>query len=649
MVYDWGMQPGEACLAVSCGSAGTVAVLTGAGGWFPLLFDGGLPWLSSSVFVGPDGAVLTGERAWQAGAGAPERFEVAPLRRVREDRLEMGGSSVEVTDLVAATLGRVGAEAARLAGGPVADVRLVVPAGWGPRRRMWMRQVARRAGLGHPTLVDAPVVAAGHVVNSGVQLPVGSFVVVCDFGGGFEVSVLRRGPAGFEVLSTLADPDAGGLRVDEALADRLVVMAAASAPVPAAAGGAPAGRELGPSVLASARAVKEVLSNRAAVTSVVPPSPTPVVVTSVVLEEAARPVLERAAGLTVEAVAAAELSPDQLAGVYCVGGGAVMPLAARVVAEATGRTPLVVADPGLAGVRGAAGAGGQPARADGAVRPVAAESPTSPLRRVAAMVVPGLASLALVAHFLSTPIAHRRLRSTLSRPVDFGVVVNWGELAMAGVFALVACLCGAALLASVLPTHASARAPSRSDGERMGVGLVAAAALGLAICGLYAVGAALYLYAPTGPFLRWALEPVAPVAAVALVAGAVTVWLGRVPAGGWHGWLGFPVSSVVAAAVGMLLVEYANRAQQWPQGVLLDVTGRVGGLLLGVGAALAVVRPLLYRLVVAAPLAVFTAAVTSVRSTGVLAVIYTTAVAVWWLQRLWRLLSRPGPAQVPGG
>jgi hypothetical protein len=79
------------------------------------------------------------------------------------------------------------------------------------------------------------------------------------------------------------------------------------------------------------------------------------------------------------------------------------------------------------------------------------------------------------------------------------------------------------------------------------------------------------------------------------------------------------------------------------------VTGRVGGLLLGVGAALAVVRPLLYRLVVAAPLAVFTAAITDVGSTGVLAVIYTTAVAVWWLQRLWLLVRRPKSAWASGG
>ena len=46
---------------------------------------------------------------------------------------------------------------------------------------------------------------AEHLLATGVQWPVGSFVVVCDVDAGAEVTGLRRGPAGFEVLATLAD------------------------------------------------------------------------------------------------------------------------------------------------------------------------------------------------------------------------------------------------------------------------------------------------------------------------------------------------------------------------------------------------------------------------------------------------------------
>jgi molecular chaperone DnaK (HSP70) len=207
------MRPGEVWLAVDYGSAATVAVVAWPDGrWIPLVFDGS-PVLPSAVLVQADGALLTGQRAWQAAVEQPDRLVVAPLR-VRGQSVTAGGVEVEVLDLVAATLRRVAGEAEWVAGGRVADVRLVVPAGWGPRRRTWMRQAAYRAGLGQPVLVEAPVAVGEHLLASGVQLAVGSFIVVCDVGAGFEASVLRRGPSGFEVLSTFDDLDAGGFGRD---------------------------------------------------------------------------------------------------------------------------------------------------------------------------------------------------------------------------------------------------------------------------------------------------------------------------------------------------------------------------------------------------------------------------------------------------
>ncbi|GAA4581234.1 hypothetical protein GCM10023176_61860 [Micromonospora coerulea] len=139
--------------------------------------------------------MLTGHQAWQAAAGQPQRFIPAP-RQSPEQRLTVAGTDVDAMDLVVATLRRVAEEAQRIAGCMVEDVRLVVPAGWGPRRRTWMRHAAHRAGLPQPRMIEAPVAAGGHLLAAGVQLPVGSFIVVCDAGGGAEVSVLRRGPAG---------------------------------------------------------------------------------------------------------------------------------------------------------------------------------------------------------------------------------------------------------------------------------------------------------------------------------------------------------------------------------------------------------------------------------------------------------------------
>jgi hypothetical protein len=127
------MRPGEVVLSVDCGAVGTSAVVVGPdGGWAPLRFDG-VEQLPSAVFRNADGSWLTG--AWQAQASGPDRFEVSPVRRLREDRVVLGGVQVEAVDLVAATLRRVaGQAAARLGGAPVGEVRLVVPAGKsGPR------------------------------------------------------------------------------------------------------------------------------------------------------------------------------------------------------------------------------------------------------------------------------------------------------------------------------------------------------------------------------------------------------------------------------------------------------------------------------------------------------------------------------------
>ncbi|MDZ5493940.1 Hsp70 family protein [Micromonospora sp. GCM10011541] len=338
------MRAGEARLSIDCGSASTVAVLAWADGSASDLSFDGAPYLPSAVYVAADGQVWTGQRAWQAAGEQPSRFIPNPRRPVVDD-LSVDSTGVDELDLAAAPLRRVAAEAERTTGGPLRDVRLVVPAGWGPRRRTWMRQVAHRAGLPQPRLVEAPVAVAEHLLAGGARWPVGSFIVVSDVGAGAEVTVLRRGPAGFEVLATLADPAAGGTAIDHALAAALTD-----------------GRDVsdagtGQWVMAqTVRAAKEALAAHPAVT--VPlPDRAPVVANSAMLDEAARPVLQRVAQLTCEAIAAAELTAADLAGIYCVGGSAHLPQLATVIAEHAGVTPTVIVEPGSAAARGAAGAG----------------------------------------------------------------------------------------------------------------------------------------------------------------------------------------------------------------------------------------------------------------------------------------------------
>ncbi|WP_258400603.1 Hsp70 family protein [Micromonospora saelicesensis] len=595
-------------MSIDCGSAGTQAVLAWADGSAHVLSLDGNPSLHSASYM-----PATGQAAAQ-----PSAFIPGPRHPVEDATAgDTGGNALEIA---AAPLRLVAAEAERVVGQPARDVRVVVPAGWGPRRRTWMRQVAHRAGLPQPRLVEAPVAVAEYLLATGVRVPVGAFLVVCDVGAGAEVTVLRRGPAGFEVLATLADAAAGGAAVDHALADALI--------------GASAGEGQGASrasVADSVRVAKEALVSHPAVTVPLPERP-PVIANSAMLDEAVRPVAWRVAQLTQETVAAAELTVGDLAGIYCVGGSAQLPHLAAAIAEHTGAAPVVVPEPGLVAARGAADV----AAVDTAtVERV--EVPVPPVRRAAAIAVPGFASLALIWQCLLTAEEHGVLG------VHYSVSVNWGEFTMAAVMALLACLAAGTVLGSLI----AARSPTpgtRTEGGRVSVGILAAVSLGAAIAGLYAVVTSQYFGMPVGPYLKWALWPIAPVSVMAVAMAVVAARQWRAPYGGWSALLAAPTGSIVAATLGMGLIQYSLTADRWPDRILwIDIAGRVGGLLLGVAVVMAVVTPLMFRLILAAPLAVIFAAIVSRRAAGMLGVIYAIAVATWWATRLWSRVLRPAP------
>ncbi|GAA4474127.1 hypothetical protein GCM10023170_096130 [Phytohabitans houttuyneae] len=630
------MPPGEVRLAIDCGSVTTAAVLVWPDGqWQVLRFDD-RPVLSSAVFVRPNGRMVAGEDAWQQAVATVEGlFVPSPVRRIREEAISSGAVTVAGVDVVAEPLRQVAQVAGLVVGGPISDVRLVVPAGWGPRRSMLLRQAAHRAGLGMVRLVPAPV-AVANLVHALSPVPVGANIAVCDLGGGVAATVLHHGVDGFEVVSSLEDPTAGGLQLDEQVAASLDGLSPPGR-------GTPADPRWW-TLMAAARTAKEQLSAQSAVTVSMPPPQPPTVLMAATVQAQARPLWDRAAVLTADAVEAANLQPAQLAGAYLAGGGAAMPQAAQAVGARLGRAIHTVPDPGVAAARGAAGAAGPPAGA-GTLWPVTAWLPDLPLRRLLGVLVPALGSAALLIEFLSVRF---RYPEEFVRPVGSdraqtpAVVMNWGELGLACLLALVACLCGAAVLGAVLPANAGVRRPVSSEAVRMGGGLVVAAILGSFIAALYGVGASVYLVAPLESFLRWALLCTLPLGVVAVCTGVLAAARSRAPAAGWHHWLGFPVLSTIPAAAGMLLVSAANHYMVSGGGPASTVE-RTGGFLIGIGTGLALVRPLLYRLVVVAPLAALSMAMADIHTTGILAALYVAAVTCWWLQRLWHLRFHPDP------
>jgi hypothetical protein len=617
-------------LTIDYGTVATKAILTWPDGqWTVLQFDG-LTLLSSAVALGGDGGLRTGAQAWREAGLHPQRLLASPKRHVRDGTVDVDGRSVDVLDLVAATLRRVGQEAARLAGRPVAELRLVVPPGWGPRRRTAMRTACHRAGLPPPDLIEAPVAVAQHLLATGATIPLGAPVLICDHGADLEATLLGRTGVGFDVLATLSDPDAGGDRLDRDLAGQL---AAWTGHPPDAPGDS--GAHLPPSdplLVANARTAKEALASHPSI-AVPVPGHAPILLSAGQLHQLAAPVQTQGAATARATLEAVEgVQAQRLAGVYLVGGGAHLPGADGPVGEQLGRPAHVVTDPQFAAVRGAAAIGAS----ESGLSPTP-EDTLRPLLRTLALLVAGFGSLVLVAHaYLS---ARLERQPGLYDPHAY-VRANWGELALASVFALITCMAAATLVAANLPPS-SGPARTVGVGGQVGTALLIAVAISLCIGGVYGVAGSVYFGLPVDPFLRWTLLPQVPIAAAAIVAAAVSTRLRRPPPNGWDAWLAFPVSSLVAAAAGTILIQVSLSAPRYPwDETLMNLAGRGGGLLLGIGAALVATRPI-YRVIVAAPLAVFAAAIVSWPTSGILAFVYVAAVTMWWVQCLWRLVRAP--------
>jgi hypothetical protein len=390
------------------------------------------------------------------------------------------------------------------------------------------------------------------------------------------------------------------------------------------------------------RTAKQALSEQVTVTMPMPPPAPPMIVHADLVRQAAEPVLERAGAVAAETVGNADLTVDRLHAVYAIGGACATPGAAELIGRKLGRQPEIPAQPSVVAVLGAADTDpdsptdGEPASAKAVGSP--------PLRRLAGLALPGLASLLLYGHFVFTASFHNGTPDA-PRPFYY-VLATWGELALAGLFALITCLAGASLFAPLLqPVSAPGRAATGRAQGQIAAGIGAAAAAGVAVAALYGVTAAVYFAQPISTGLRWALLPILPTAACAAVL-AVLARRRPTPPQGWDAFLAFPAGSVLAATLGALAVAlwWQGPIPAWLSG-WGGTVGRVGGVLIGVAAACALVRHPIGRVVLGMLLG-FVALLLGGSGLDILAVLYALAAATWWGYRTW-LLTRTvsGPAE----
>jgi molecular chaperone DnaK (HSP70) len=338
-------------LGVDFGTSNTVAVLRSPDGRARSLLVDGSPLLPSAVYADPGGNLLVGRDAIHSARLDPARFEPNPKRRIDDHSVLLGDRELPVVDLLAAVLIRIADEARRTTGGATPDpVTLTCPAGWGPTRRGTLCAAAALAGWPRVRLVEEPVAAATYFTNVlGRQVPVGSVVVVHDFGAGtFDVSVVAKTAQGFDVLAVDGRDDIGGLDIDAAIITHLGRQFGAtpewqrlSAPTTIE------DRRNRRLLWDDVRAAKERLSRSQSADIPIAQLGTDAHLTREELETLARPVLEQTVRVTEGALRWAKLAEGRLAGVFLVGGASRTPLVATLLHRALGEPPLAIEQPEL--------------------------------------------------------------------------------------------------------------------------------------------------------------------------------------------------------------------------------------------------------------------------------------------------------------
>ncbi|WP_422735084.1 Hsp70 family protein [Micromonospora sp. WMMD729] len=363
-------------LGVDLGTSNTVAVLRWPDGRTrPLLMDG-QPVSPSAVYADPDGTLHVGWDARRLAQADPARFEPNPKRRVDEPSVRLGDRSYLPAELLAAVLAAIG-RAAVDAVGFLPPAVLTCPAAWDETRRQVLADALLRAGwpqaaehtLAGPTpsgtrLLREPVAAARYYTQVLHRpVPVGGAIAVFDFGGGtLDVAVLRNegadpwGDSGFRVIADGGLPDLGGLDLDAALVGRVGELLGerhARRWARLVRPSDPAQRRDQVRLWDEVRGAKETLSRSTVAPVAVPGVAEAVRLTREDVERVLTPLLRRAVERAREVIAAAGLRPDQLAGLFLVGGSSRIPLVGRMLHTELGVAPTVLDQPELPVAEGA--------------------------------------------------------------------------------------------------------------------------------------------------------------------------------------------------------------------------------------------------------------------------------------------------------
>lgn len=175
--------------------------------------------IPSVLFLTDAGEFLVGESAERRGLADPDRVVREFKRRIGDSvPMLVAGSPYSPQSLTAKLLRHVVGTATERMGSPPSQIVLTHPANWGPYKLELLDQVAALADAPPASRCPEPLAAALQYASQ-TRVEVDDVVAVYDLGGGtFDACVLRKTPAGFDLLGSPEGIEhLGGIDFDEAL------------------------------------------------------------------------------------------------------------------------------------------------------------------------------------------------------------------------------------------------------------------------------------------------------------------------------------------------------------------------------------------------------------------------------------------------
>ncbi|MFI5888512.1 hypothetical protein ACIA5D_00145 [Actinoplanes sp. NPDC051513] len=611
-------------LSVYLGPRWTAAVASIGGRAWPVTFDGRTR-MPSGVWIDPQsGSPSVASAGLVAATTDHEGYLPDPLAALRTTSAQ---TDPRPAGAVSAVLAHVANAASVQAGTAVVTLTVTTPQPWGPKSRQRLTEAAIAAGLPEPAIVTAAAAAAA---SPGLDLQRERFVLVCTIDHDYpRIAVLDAAGQYTQLAAvTVRAPDTPG--IDQTLA--------ALARGRAGSGAAPDfEQELDWPTSAEIDQARSALISAPRTPVLLPGSTEPVVIDLADLEKAAQPHLDQLTPALTQALADADIDRADIAATVLVAYDATASAARTALTDAGLPAPVVLARPDEV----AWGAAHLTGTMHTATAPTAATT-RLPRTRLTIGSLTTVAVLAVASAILLLQTVTTADVSTIAARI-VGVRLPVANLALAAAIAATAAVAAAQLAPTTWLSPQGANDPA-STGYLLRRSYLAAAAAGLALAGLWGLGAGVGVGWIDRQYLRWAVTAAIPIAACAAVIAVVSPRIPAARLGSWLSRMRPPAWAIAAAAAGAYLVQSAYTLT-FPTGLigLPGLTAAIGAAMLGAATAATATRHLGIRIAICLILVPGYALVVDVSTIGYLTATYVAALLWWHLAAAARTLCEAAP------